>query len=69
MALAYEGVPAQELPQMSLEERQNHLWDKYIDRMFERRKSHPQYSKEQTLRWLSFLAKRMVQESQTIFPD
>jgi signal peptidase I len=67
MALVYEGVPAQELPQMSLDEWQNHLWDKYIDRMFERRRGDQRYSKEQTIAWLSFLAEKMAQESQKLF--
>jgi hypothetical protein len=67
MALAYEGISAQELPQMNLEERRTHLWDKYINRMFERRRGERIYPKESAIAWLSFLAQRMAQESQTLF--
>jgi MFS family permease len=35
--------------------------------MFNRRAANSRYSKEQTKRWLIWLAQRMVQESQTIF--
>lgn len=67
MALAYQDVPASEFSVMNLEERQQHLWDKYIDRMFERKQSDRPYSKNLTLHWLKFLAQRMIQESQTQF--
>ncbi len=67
MALAYEGLEPAELPQMSLEERRKHLWDRYIERMFERRRGDRRYPKERAINWLVFLAQKMVQESQTLF--
>lgn len=67
MVLAYQGMPASAFAQMSLAARQEHLWDKYIDRMFERKKVHPHCPKNLALYWLQFLSKKMIQESQTLF--
>jgi hypothetical protein len=67
MTLAYQDVSIEELPSRSLEERCQHLFNAYIERMFNRRAANSRYSKEQTKRWLIWLAQRMVQESQTIF--
>jgi signal peptidase I len=67
MVLAYQGMPASAFTQMSLAERHEHLWDKYIDRMFERKKVHPQCPKNLSLYWLQFLSKKMIQESQPLF--
>jgi len=66
IALAYESFPPEAFPQTSFEKRQEHLWNKYIQRMLERRKSK-QYSEGQTVRWLKFLAQRMIQESKMTF--
>ncbi|PSB01189.1 hypothetical protein C7B64_19675, partial [Merismopedia glauca CCAP 1448/3] len=68
MFLAYHRMSVEELPRMqSIEERRKHLFDAYIQRMFERRQKNPKYSIKQSLRWLIYLAQKMVQESQTIF--
>ncbi|MDZ7955382.1 signal peptidase I [Nostoc sp. DedQUE09] len=67
MALAYQDVPASEFSAMNLETRQQHLWDKYIDRIFERKHRDRPYSRNLTLHWLKFLAQRTIQESQTQF--
>jgi signal peptidase I len=67
MALVYEGLVPAELPQMSIKERRKHLWDRYIERMFERRRGEQRYPKEKVLHWLKFLAQRMEKESQTVF--
>lgn len=67
MVLAYQGMPASAFTQMTLAERQEHLWDKYIDRMFERKKVYPHCPKKLSLYWLQFLSKKMIQESQTLF--
>ena len=67
MTFAYQGMPITELPGMNLEERRQHLFDKYIQRMFERRGINNKYSKEQSIRWLSWLAQRLSQQSQTVF--
>lgn len=68
-----------DLPRMnSCEERRKHLFDRYIQRMFDRRKkedakdpnqggTEQPYLKEQTEGWLIFLADQMEQQSKTIF--
>ena len=68
-----------ELPSMnSFEERRKHLFDRYIQRMFDRRKkedakdpnqggTEQPYLKDQTEDWLIFLAYQMQQKSKTIF--
>ncbi len=67
ITFAYQGMPMTNLPGMSLEERRQHLLDRYIQRMFERRNANPKYSKEKSMRWLSWLAKNLSQQSQTVF--
>lgn len=68
-----------DLPRMnSCEERRKHLFDRYIQRMFDRRKkedakdpnqggTEQPYLKDQTEDWLIFLAYQMQQKSKTIF--
>jgi magnesium-transporting ATPase (P-type) len=62
----------------SFEERRKHLFDRYIQRMFDRRKkedakdpnqggTEQPYLKDQTEGWLVFLADQMKQKSKTIF--
>jgi hypothetical protein len=71
MVLAYEGVAVEDLPKTELvEERRKQLFDAYIERMFRRPtrlKVEQRYSEAQSIRWLTLLAQRMVQESQTVF--
>ena len=67
MTLAYQGISITELPGMTLEEHRQHLFDKYIERMFERRITKSSYSKEQSIHWLSWLARKLQERSQTVF--
>jgi serine/threonine protein kinase len=67
MTFAYQGMPMTDLPGMSLSERRQHLLDQYIQRMFDRRNANPKYSKSKAMRWLSWLAKNLSQQSQTVF--
>lgn len=67
MALAYQGVSASELAQMIKEEQQKHLFDLYIQKMFDRRIGKQSYPKEQAKCWLILLSQRMMQESQATF--
>jgi hypothetical protein len=71
MTLAYQGVGVEDLPQIEVvEEQRKQLFDDYIQKMFHRpnrsKVEHP-YSEVQTKRWLSWLAHRMIQESQSEF--
>jgi serine/threonine protein kinase len=67
MALAYQGMSITDLPGMNLEERRQHLFDHYIQRMFDRRGAKEQYSQEQSMRWLTWLAQKLSQQSQSVF--
>lgn len=69
MSLAYQGVQIEDLlPQFrSTKDRYYKLWNAYIERMLNRKKTSAKYPKEKVLPWLSWLAERMVQESQTVF--
>lgn len=81
MVLAYEGMPVKQLPQASsIKERQKQLFDIYIKRMLERSRvfsytagqdpksiPRPQYTQQQILCWLAWLAQQMVKESKTVF--
>jgi DNA polymerase III delta prime subunit len=60
-----ESLPLQDYQP---EELRAHLLNRYVQRMFERRRLIPpqHYTQEQTMRWLSFLAERMVEQGQTI---
>ncbi|MEM9540971.1 MAG: protein kinase [Cyanobacteria bacterium P01_E01_bin.42] len=67
MTLAYRGMNLQELPSQNIVELRTNLFNTYVERMFDRRFAEQIYTKQEAQRWLIFLAKQMVQESQTIF--
>jgi hypothetical protein len=68
MTLAYEGKLVEDLPQIdSIEEHRRHLFNTYIETMFSRKEAKQKYPKEQAMRWLIWLAKRLSQTSQTMF--
>ena len=62
MALAYKGIKPGEFARLkNKEEQRKHLFEAYIDRMFERRtrKANSSFTKTQALHYLSWLARRM----------
>lgn len=68
ITIAYQNILIDDLPKTSsVEEYSQHLFNTYIERMFMRRSANQKYSKAQAIHWLTWLARRMVQESQTIF--
>jgi WD40 repeat protein/DNA polymerase III delta prime subunit len=71
MSLAYRDLsPAILLPAhnlQSLEARRDHLFDAYVQRMFQRRSGQQLYTPAQTVRWLSWLAQNMAWHSQSQF--
>lgn len=68
MTLAYRGVSSQNLPKTEfVEECRQHLFNTYIERMFKRRAGPQLYSQAQVMHWLTWLAQRMAQLSQTVF--
>lgn len=74
MTLAYQGKSVDELRQTdSIDDRRRSLFNTYIQRMFKQeiigKPSHyqPPYGHPQTLRWLTWLAQRLSQTSNSIF--
>jgi serine/threonine protein kinase len=68
MALAYRGVSAEDLPKLeTIDAQRNHLFEIYVQRMFERRVGPKPYTQEQTLHYLSWLARKMQEQAQSVF--
>jgi len=67
ITLAYQGISLAELPKNNQTELHKHLFNAYIERMFNRKGFSNLYSQTQAKRWLIRLAKQMVSESQTVF--
>ncbi|MGB3572818.1 MAG: hypothetical protein WBA01_12295, partial [Phormidesmis sp.] len=68
MSVAYKGWSAEKLSShlCSAENQNHHLFNTYVERRLEQTENSD-YSRDEILRWLCFLAKQMVQEKQTIF--
>ncbi len=68
MSVAYQDWSAEDLLQQfrSSEECRQHLFNAYINRMFER-KGVQQYPKARAIHWLTWLAQKMFQGSQSVF--
>ncbi|NEP13180.1 MAG: protein kinase [Symploca sp. SIO2C1] len=69
ITLAYQGMSREDLPKISaIEERRKHLFDAYIQRMLlSHRNSKQSYPKDTVIHWLSWLAQRLDEQSQTVF--
>ena len=68
MSLAYQDCSLDEFPQLDVAEASYHrLFDAYINRMFQRRKTTHQYPDEQAKRWLIWIAQQMAQASLSMF--
>lgn len=70
VSMAYKDISVENLQQFgSIKERRRHLFETYIERMFQRhgRAARMKYTPEKTKHWIGWLATRMVQESQTVF--
>ena len=68
MTLAYQGMSVVDLGLLdTAEARRTHVFDAYVQRMFERRGVEQCYSPEQTVHWLSWLAQKMAQHGQSVF--
>jgi serine/threonine protein kinase len=67
LVLAYQDVAIEDLDHHAiLDDRRKQLFNIYIDRML--RRGQPwTYSRTQSIRWLSWLARQMTQHSQTVF--
>ena len=68
ITLTYEDRSAQEWQKFSsTQERRQYLFDVYIERMLSREMKSQGYTKEKTLQWLVWLAKRLREQAQTEF--
>ena len=68
VTLAYPGKSAAGLKTAGTpDERRMRLFAAYTEEMFKRRAEFTRYKKQQTLRWLTWLARSTVQHNQTVF--
>jgi hypothetical protein len=68
MTLAYQSISAEKLLQLnSVETQRQRLFEIYVGQMLKRRSSSNIYRPEQTIYWLTWLAKRMQHFSQPVF--
>jgi hypothetical protein len=68
MTLAYEKGLILKWPRSScLDEHHQYLFTKYIECMLSSGRKNEEYSKEKTVKWLGWLAKKMTEQSQTEF--
>ena len=66
LALTYHGVSIRSLSQKEAQLREQ-IWADYVERMVSHKGDVKRYPLNQTLAWLSFLARQMRQHNQTIF--
>jgi transcriptional regulator with XRE-family HTH domain/DNA polymerase III delta prime subunit len=68
LMLAYHGKSVEDLPEAeSLEIHRRQVFATYVQRMFQRRGTEIRYTVQQTIHWLTWLARQMTQHSQTEF--
>ena len=68
VTVAYAGKSAADIQAVQTPDRQRqHLFDAYILAMFQRRHKDERYSQQSALRYLSWIAHKMIQQSQTVF--
>jgi hypothetical protein len=68
LTAAYQGTTRQEIDTTgSPHRKQEHVFASYVQRMLTHRSSSAFYRPEQTMHWLSSLARQMKRQSQTVF--
>ena len=68
ITLAYQDVTPQQLRKLiAPEEKQKEIWTAYTQAMFSRKGRETRYTQQQSVRWLAWLAKQMVDRKQTVF--
>jgi hypothetical protein len=68
ITLAYRRMSVEELGSLdSAEAGCKHVFDTYVQQMFERRRTDQPYSRKQTIQRLAWLAQKMIQHTQTVF--
>ena len=66
LILTYRGIPVRQLSTQNAQLQQQ-IWTDYVERMIERKKDTQHYPSDQTITWLSWLARQMRDHNQTIF--
>lgn len=67
MTLAYRGLPSLSAGDASsVEATRHHLFAAYVQSMFQRRSVDRRHSPRKTVRWLSWLARKMIEQAQTV---
>jgi predicted NACHT family NTPase len=70
VALAYQGRPMSDVLVLvtgGVEARRARLFATYTDAMFERRGQTRSYTRQETLRWLAWLAQSLIRHNQTVY--
>jgi eukaryotic-like serine/threonine-protein kinase len=68
ISLAYQDLPAETIADQNSNTAESHLFERYVERMFERVGKAPDtYPRERTKWWLSWLGREMRQHSLTVF--
>ncbi|MGQ0600820.1 MAG: NACHT domain-containing protein, partial [Anaerolineales bacterium] len=68
MSLACEGMATETFASSgSIEAHRKHIFDAYVQRMLKRRSADKGYTSEQTVKWLAWLAKELLQRRQSVF--
>ncbi len=68
MVLAYRGKSADDIPDFdNVEAQRQHLFDVYVERMFDRRIGEKPYKREETRHYLGWLARQMKQQAKSVF--
>jgi hypothetical protein len=67
IAMAYQGLSMDDLKSGTQEERQTHLFTKYVEHMLNRKAGTPRFSAVQTNQQLMWLARKMSVHAQTVF--
>ncbi|WP_338248793.1 NACHT domain-containing protein [Dictyobacter halimunensis] len=68
LALAYHGMPLDEILQNdTLENKRRQIFATYVQRMLTRRGTSTSHPPAQTIHWLSYLARQMKRQNQSVF--
>ena len=68
LTLTYQGVPVEDLlREASPTDRQRQIFEHYVQRMLRQRGAQMRYTQAQTTHWLTWLARQLKQQNQTVF--
>ncbi|HZU04055.1 MAG TPA: protein kinase [Ktedonobacteraceae bacterium] len=67
LTLTYHDMPVEDLLRGGIAPSRQQIFERYIERMLVHRGAKAQYPPEQTRKWLTWLAKQLVQHNQAVF--